>query len=385
MSTTRMKNYLDQMKTDNNISSVVSAREEKIIEGRLRNIQLQISSKKASHNILQSKKMFEELFDKEMKMIESCRSPAKKVIKHRKGGKKIQMNGENTFVYNNDNKKDAILLTDNIKTKLFGMSNTGVKQMTPWESLLEELKEYLRLFVGNPDDEKPKIDILRDISKNNPCCEVLTSYIERPQLIDQLQDRMICLYPEMPSNLKLLMIDIKQYLIERKEEYWRNLRNQVKIRDRISTISKTKILNKMLEKEFMVRSKETPERFIVMQNIASKDFLGFLKKKNGTLESITKRVNKSDKSPDLRLNMVNDFSKHHSHIVSNHMVTLKDPITEKELDDPSFGLSIGLKDIILNNRHLKIPLLDPSNIGIPSDADANRNESYNSDLIFGLV
>ena len=375
----RIDSYLKQKAlAKGSIVKAIRDKQQKWMELNLKSIKQHVDDQKAAHSLPNTKKLHSEVFHRELALLASANNSLaqKPPAKRRAAGNKIIMHREQAAANKHASSTER---NDSVerKSKIFGMSNTGVREMNGWELLLEELKEYLRLFVGNPDDEKPLIDILKDISRNNPACDLLGSYLEKPDLIDRLQDQMICISPDLPKNIRLLMADIKDYLVERKQEYWVHLRNKVKIRDRLATISKSKLQTKMLEKEFMIRSKETPKRFLTMHGIATEDFLGFLKQKPSRQnEPLSKKMDDMDYQGELKLNMVNDFVKLNSKLNTHHQKTLKDPITETELADPNLGLSKGIKEILDNNRDIRIALLDPATIGVPSDPDATRYVIY---------
>jgi hypothetical protein len=81
--------------------------------------------------------------------------------------------------------------------------------------VIEDLKTKLDLFIAvhpNQDSQHLK-DLLKEITRNNICCDLLEVYLENPQLIPSIRGNLFEIRKELILNLPMILNDLKDCIL----------------------------------------------------------------------------------------------------------------------------------------------------------------------------
>lgn len=234
--------------------------------------------------------------------------------------------------------------------------------------LIDEIKDSLKIFVSTLNGQKPGIEVLKEITQNNPACQHLAIYLEDPSSISTISSAIFLINPDLPKNLSLMITDIREYLIANKKESLQNMAFNFRIRDRIASLSRQKIKGRILKEDFHRPSNKQPSRHLEDVRAVSEVDFGALAKSLPSM-SVSKKIDDLEED-NIKLNRLKEYHRVKGKMAMESMRGLKKSFTNQEInkpDSPEKIMSKGLHEIVTSKMESKNILLDPQTIGISSD------------------
>lgn len=109
-------------------------------------------------------------------------------------------------------KLDMNLKRRNRSNAIFAERGQSASTYDKLDRLIQELKAVLREFVAIPLREISHAQKLMKVCPYNPACQYIQVYLENPDLIDSLTHSFLLVDKDLPNNVAILMMDLKDYL-----------------------------------------------------------------------------------------------------------------------------------------------------------------------------
>jgi len=96
--------------------------------------------------------------------------------------------------------------------------------------VISDLQTKLRLFIAVHPTKNVSFlkKTLRDITRNNICCELLDVYLETPEIIGQIKPNLFELRKDLILNLPMILLDLKDHILQSDQEHLSTLSGNLK-------------------------------------------------------------------------------------------------------------------------------------------------------------
>ena len=250
--------------------------------------------------------------------------------------------------------------------------------------IVSDIKFQLELLIkmeGVPD----KYELLRQITKDNPACELLEIYLEAPEELQRFPVSILQLDPERPKNIRLIISDLKEFFLDSKQKVLEKEATDVRVYNELTDLSRIRLKQKFIQQSFLRPDLDRHPRLKDLKQACDEEFLA--------LYDMTRTNPMIDKleifERDMQLDYLSDYSREISKMAHSISKKIFQPISSQERNKETNPMELGngmldrLREVPLTDEGVRIeipPLLDMATIGIPEFPEKTNTHSFGEEF-----
>jgi len=186
--------------------------------------------------------------------------------------------------------------------------------------LAENLQTFFALF---PNDEATSLEVLTQVTRNNPCCEVVADLVKSKRDLLSLPFELF-LNRRLILNLPLMIVDLKEYLLERRisklehgsKEY---LSNSIDYMRACKNYQSRSLANNL---QAALKSRDT-DIGNDLQQVANGETMKYLSRRNR--QNLNVLMKEMETSKAVKIDKVNEYWRESNQIVAGFVEQLMQP------------------------------------------------------------